>query len=187
MDKQLVVSATAFEELALNDVDGQWELWDGEARQKPSMTAEHNWLMAYLGAQLINQIDLEQFQVRINAGHVTRTTHNYFIPDVAVLPLSLVQPFRGRADVLEAYREPLPLVVEVWSPSTGGYDQRVKLAEYQRRGDAEIWLLHPYERTLTAWRRGPDGTYTETVYRTGSVQPAALPGVSIDLEALFNA
>ena len=183
----MVVSGTAFEELALNDVDGQWELWNGEARQKPSMTFDHNWLMAYLGAQLINQLDLKQFQVRINAGHVTRTVRNYFIPDVFVLPVALGDPFRGRATVLEAYWEPLPLVVEVWSPSTGGHDQRLKLAEYQRRGDAEIWLLHPYERTLTTWRRQPDGGYTEMAYRTGSVQPAALPGVSINLDVLFNA
>jgi Uma2 family endonuclease len=54
---------------------------------------------------------------------------------------------------LEIYDEPLPLVAEVWSPSTGGYDVLAKLPEYRRRGDTEIWLLHPYERTLTAWRR----------------------------------
>ncbi len=35
-----------------------------------------------------------------------------------------------------------------------------------------------------AWRRQPDGTYTETRYTGGSIQPVALPGVSIDLDWL---
>lgn len=60
-----------------------------------------------------------------------------------------------------------------------------KLPEYQRRGDLEIWRIHPSERTLTAWRREPDGSYAESLYRGGTVHPVALPGVSIDLEALF--
>ena len=79
----------------------------------------------------------------------------------------------------------MPLVVEVWSPSTGDYDVETKLQEYQRRGDLEIWRIHPYEQTLTAWRRQPDGSYTETLYRGGRVQPVALPNVTIDLDDLF--
>jgi hypothetical protein len=46
--------------------------------------------------------------------------------------------------------------------------------------------VHPYERTLTSWRRQPDGSYAETVHREGIVKPGALPGVAIDLEMLFN-
>jgi Uma2 family endonuclease len=105
---------------------------------------------------------------------------------VLVVPIALTESLRGRPDVLEVYAEPLPLVVEVWSPSTGSYDVGEKLQQYQRRGDAEIWPIHPYERTLTAWRRQPDGTYTETLYTEGSVQPASLPGVSIALADLFE-
>ena len=92
---------------------------------------------------------------------------------------------RGTRDKLEIFDEPLPLVVEVWSPSTGGYDLDAKLPEYQRRGDAEIWRLHPYERTLTVSRRLPDGGYAETVHTGGVVRPIALPGVAVDLDALF--
>ena len=80
----------------------------------------------------------------------------------------------------------MPLVVEVWSPSTGDYDVEEKLREYQRRGDLEIWRIHPYERTLTRWQRQPDGSYQESLIRTGSVHPAALPAVSIELDSLFG-
>ena len=87
---------------------------------------------------------------------------------------------------VEIYTDPLPLVAEIWSQSTGNYDVTEKLAAYQRRGDLEIWRIHPYDRTLTAWRRQDDGAYTETLYRGGSVRPAFLPDVSIDLDTLFT-
>jgi Uma2 family endonuclease len=83
--------------------------------------------------------------------------------------------------------DPLPLVVEVWSPSTGGYDVDAKLPIYQQRGDLEIWRIHPFERTVTAWRRQANGSYTETIYREGILAPVALPGVSITLDELFDA
>ena len=62
-----------------------------------------------------------------------------------------------------------------------------KRRQYQPRGDLEIWHIHSYQRTLTAWRRQSDGTYAEAVYRQGAVRPVALPGVTIDLTALFAA
>ncbi|MFL5448361.1 MAG: Uma2 family endonuclease, partial [Gemmatimonadales bacterium] len=71
------------------------------------------------------------------------------------------------------------------APSTGRYDINEKLPDYQQRGDLEIWYVHPYERTLTAWRRRPDGTCAESVYRGGIVIPESLPGLAIELEALF--
>ena len=77
------------------------------------------------------------------------------------------------------------MVVEVWSPSTGGYDVDAKLPEYQRRGDLEIWRLHPYERTQTVWRRRADGSCDESAYHGGTIEPLGLPGVTIDLDALF--
>jgi Uma2 family endonuclease len=100
---------------------------------------------------------------------------------VLVLPAEL---FQAQAS-FETYSAPLPLVIEVWSPSTGGFDVGTKLANYQRRGDLEIWRIHPRERTLTAWRRQPDGTYEVTVYRRGIVRPEFLPNVAIDLDALL--
>jgi len=75
----------------------------------------------------------------------------------------------------------------VWSPSTGEYDVHVKLREYQLCGDAEIWLIHPYDQTLTAWRLQPDGSYGMTIYREGVVTPVALPDVRIDVATLFEA
>lgn len=136
---------------------------------------------------LLSQIDHRAFDVVIDQARVRRSATRYYIPDLFVVPMHLVQ--QGLADharELEAYREPLPLVVEVWSPSTGSYDVDSKLPQYMERGDLEIWRIHPYERTLIAWRRQPDGSYTETQYTEGTVQPVALPGVAIELNSLFE-
>lgn len=179
------VSESIYVQLALED-PGQWELHCGQLRRKPSMTAEHNYVASELFVRLRQQLDRNRFDARLSMGHVRRSAENYYIPDVYVIPVELVRPLRGRRDVLEAYDAPLPLVVEVWSPSTGEYDVDEKLPEYQRRGDLEIWRIHPFDRTLTAWRRQPDGSYTESHHKGGRVQPSALPGVTIDLDTLFD-
>lgn len=179
------VSEAAFRKLALEEPDEQWELHCGTPRRKPAMTAQHNRTMTRLAGWLFQQLDQRQFDVRCNSGHVRQSAERYYIPDVAVIPVALVLPQLDQR-ALEVYDGPLPLVVEIWSPSTGDYDIEEKLVEYQRRGDLEIWRIHPYERTLTAWRRQADGSYAETTYRGGTVSPVALPGVTIDLDTLFE-
>ena len=180
------MSDEAFERLALDEPDGQWELYCGVPRRKPGMTFEHNAVTGAIHVMLANQLDRREFQVRSSIGHLRRPSRSYIIPDVFVIPRAAFEPKRGHPDQLESYTEPLPLVVEVWSRSTGGFDLADKLAEYRRRGDAEIWLIHPYERTLTAWRRRPDGSYDETLITGGAVRTVALPGVVIELDALFE-
>lgn len=179
------VSEKTFRLLALEDPEGHWELHCGFPHRKPGMTFEHNEAGEDLAFALRRQLDHTRFRVRHNAGHVRISSQNYYIPDVFVFPVELAGPLRGQR-TLEFYDGPLPLVVEIWSRSTGDYDVATKLREYQRRGHLEIWRIHPYERTLTAWRRQPDGSYTESLHIGGSVQPIALPNVTIDLDTLFD-
>ena len=180
------VSERTYTAVVLEDPEGNWELHRGRLREKPSMTFRHNADMTYLGAQLIAQLDRRHYEVRINSGHARRLDVTYYIPDVMVFPVEMAAAFKDRDDVLEIYDAPLPLVVEVWSPSTGGYDVDAKLPEYRNRGDLEIWRLHPFERTLTMWRRQPDGSYKESTVRGGNVRLFALPDVVVDLDALWN-
>jgi Uma2 family endonuclease len=179
------VSEADFRQLALEEPDAQWELHCGSLRRKPGMTAQHNRTMTRLAGFLFQQLDPNEYDVRCNSGHVRRSADRYYIPDVAVIPVALVRPQLDQR-TLEVYDDPLPLVVEVWSPSTGDYDVESKLVEYQRRGDVEIWRLHPYERTLITWRRQPDGSYTEAAFTGGTVSPVALRDTNIDLDALFQ-
>jgi Uma2 family endonuclease len=180
---ETTIDDETYERLAL--ADGRpWELWDGALVEKPEMSLQHNDALTELVRQLLPQLPRAEHVVRFNAARLRRPL-TYFVPDLFVVPEN---PDRSRVLAqasLEAYAESALLVVEVWSPSTGRYDIDAKLPEYMARGDREIWRLHPYERTLTVWRRQPDGSYAEVVFLGGIVELAALPGVSIDLDDLF--
>ena len=180
------VSAETYQRVALEDPEGHWELDRGRLREKPGMTFAHNETIHLLTEQLYDQVDLRRFTVRINHGHVRRSDETYYIPDLFVVPRGLRNQDWSQRHVLETYADPLPLVIEVWSPSTGGYDVDAKLPEYRRRGDLEIWRLHPYDRVLTVWRRQADGDYAVLEFRGGVVEPVALPGVRIDLDVVFD-
>lgn len=184
LTKTEYVSEATYRRLALGDP--QLELYRGQLREKPGMSVAHGRAMHRLLGQLFTQLDSNSYVLRTQHARLRISSDTYYVPDIAVIPAVIEQALFADPRSLDAYPEPLPLVVEIWSPSTGDYDVNEKLADYQRRGDLEIWYVHPYERTLTAWRRGPDGAYAEAIYRDGIVQPAALPGVTIDLTTLFE-
>lgn len=175
-----------YRRLALGDPQGQLELFRGQLREKPWTSVAHGRVMHLLLAQLYSQLDPRIYALRTRHARLRLSSHTYYVPDIAIIPAQIEQALYENPRALDAYPEPLPLVVEIWSPSTGDDDVNEKLADDQRRGDAEIWRVHPYERTLTAWRRQPDGAYVETIYRDGLVHPQSLPGVVIDLARLFE-
>ena len=180
------MSSAEYLQFALEHDDQSWELHEGRPRTKPTMTWDHNDVAFTLGFLLGEQIDWGEFRVRVNASRVYRPEATYYIPDVLVVPVELGESLRGRSDTLESFTEALPLVVEVWSPSTGDYDTNEKLPTYQARGDLETWRIHPYDRTITAWRRQPDGSYEATPHHEGLLPVSSLSGVSIDLAKLFQ-
>lgn len=175
------ISFETYQRVALEDPEGKWELDCGRLREKPPMTMKHGLTARRLQGMLTDQLGWADWS--IGETRLRISTGTYYVPDVTVLPMSTVGTLEG--DQFEVYSQPVPLVVEVWSPSTGDYDVDTKFPEYRLRGDLEIWRLHPYERTLTTWRRQPDGTYQKELLRGGTVNPIALPGVSINLDELF--
>lgn len=178
------ISEAEYEQIVLAEPIEKWELVDGRLREKPGMSWDHGEIVGRLNQILRNQLDNRRFRV-LSETRVRRSAGTIFVPDLIVVPAEYGRDFAGRPGVLAIISQPLPLVVEVWSLSTGDYGVDTKFPEYQRRGDQEIWRIHPYEKTLTAWRRLPDGTYDEAVYREGAVTPMALPGVAIHLDDLF--
>jgi Uma2 family endonuclease len=149
---------------------GQWELVRGELREKPGMSVEHRVVIMRLLELLLGQLDRRDYRLSTTHARLRRSADTYYIPDLAVIHAALERALLQHPGSLDAYSEPLPLVVEVWSPSTRRHDINDKLRDYQQRGDLEILYIHPYDLTLTAWRRQSDGTYTETVYRQGIVR-----------------
>jgi Uma2 family endonuclease len=184
----MVATELDFERFALDHPERKWEHHRGQLREKPPMVSGHRRAQRKLTYQLIHQLDEEEFfVVVVDAGHVARRTSSYYIPDLFVVPADQLATVERQPRVFEVFRDPLPLIVEVWSPSTGAYDIDEKIPEYLARGDLEIWRLHPFARTLKAWRRREDGGYDEVEFSGGPVELHALPGVTVNLDALFVA
>ncbi|MBA2754700.1 MAG: Uma2 family endonuclease [Chloroflexia bacterium] len=186
MNRVGLVSPEAYERVALNDPEGNWELFDGSLQEKPGMWRAHNYVAFELSFVLRGALDPTVYEVRSNAGRLRVSAERYYIPDVIVIPRSLTVGLAGRSDALDLYADPLPFVAEVWSPSTGPYDVKAKLRGYQERGDAEIWYIQPFDKTITIWRRQPDGSYLETSPAIGPIEIVSLPGVTVDLAALLD-
>ena len=180
------VTEATFEAIVLEDGDGTWELHCGRLREKPPMSFAHNESARDLAYQLVRQLSPNEYRVFQNDGHLRAPNGATYVPDVAVVQRSLMARFRDRPESYEVYDEAVPFVAEAWSPKTGTYDIETKFPAYRLRGDAEIWRVHPFHRTVTIWRRQPDGSYEESHYREGIVRPIALPGVEIDLAVLFD-
>src|SRR5205823_181196 len=104
------VSEHTFLQVALEEPN-QWELHCGQLVRKPAMSAEHNHVEMELTRQLLQQLPKMDFEVRSGMGHLRRTSESYYIPDVFVVSTRDVRKLRGRSDTLEAYGNPLPLVV----------------------------------------------------------------------------
>jgi Uma2 family endonuclease len=179
------ITQETYRALTLEDPDHQWELFRGKLMEKPSMSVSHNRTMARLAHQLSAQLDIERFEVRTNTGRLRYTDETYFIPDVHIVPVALMAEPNESSEALEVLTASMPFVAEVWSPSTGGYDVDRKIPEYQRRGDSEIWRLHPYERSVTMFRRRDDGSYVESVVTSETVLLLEFPNVVVDVDELF--
>lgn len=180
-----LVSEEEYRRLALDDESGKLELFRGQLREKPWMSARHGRSTIDLVAQLLAQLDRRRYRVSLGQARLRVWADTYYIPDVVVLTAEMERKVDEDSPTLDAHVDPAPLVVEIWSPSTGTSDIDRKIPGYRQRGDLEIWRIHPIERTLTIWQRQPDGSYTVEMIRGGIVEPASLPGVTIDFDALF--
>ncbi len=183
----MAVSEATYKQLALEDRHGHWELHSGRLVRKPGMTAWHAEALERLHRRVALQLPESEYAVRADAVRLRRSEGSYYVPDVTVVLRAYVRDLiEHHPTELEVYERPVPFVAEVWSPSTGQYDVNTKIPGYRQRGDAEIWRLHPLEHTVTIWRRQPDGTYSESVVTGGTVELAALPGVRITIDELFE-
>lgn len=181
----MVISRATFEAVVLEESDRTWELHRGRLREKPPTSFGHNMSCRNLVLQLWDQVDRDEHHVRSGAGYLHSFDGGCFLPDVAVIPVALMSRFRRNPTAFEIYTKPIPFVAEAWLPKSVSYDFDVKFPSYRLRGDAEVWRLHPFERTLTIWRRQPDGSYVESRHDGGTVHLQALPWVTIDVDALF--
>jgi Uma2 family endonuclease len=178
------MSEQTYIEFVGSGAEGQWELHDGRLVEKPGMSWKHGQIPAFLAYLLLSQIDLARYRV-VTELRVRRPGGTVYLPDLMVVPAAYGAGI-AHEPALAVFSDPVLLVVEVWSPSTGGYDVDAKIPVYQQRGDLEIWRIHPYERTLTRWVRRPDGAYDVSVHQNGTISLVADSSIAVDLDRLFT-
>ncbi len=181
------VSEATYERLALEDDDTTWEYVCGHLREKPPMTQAHERVGWWIAHTIQNQVNASEYECRADSSRTRRSGATYFVPDAMVIPVAYFAKTQGTRR-LDAYDDPLPFVAEVWSPSTAQYDVDTKFEEYRLRGDLEIWRVHPYDRTVLAWRRQEDGSYSQTSYlfEDGEAPVLSLPGVVVKFAEIFR-
>ncbi|MFN0146953.1 MAG: Uma2 family endonuclease [Dehalococcoidia bacterium] len=180
------VSEATYRQLTAEDFpEVQWELVCGRLKEKPGMTMRHNTLNVGICHQLDAQVDPALYLASYNSARLRLPSGDHYIPDVVVFPVTAMEG-RWEESGVETYFDPVPLVIEVWAPSTGAYDAREKVAGYRQRGDVEIWLIDLPRLEVRASIRQADGSYTEVVHKLGKVPVSSLD-IVIDMDAAFRA
>ena len=103
-------------------------------------------------------IQLDQRLCRVNVNGGARLSTQLLHPDVVVIPLQTRRHSKKSTGV-QCLRRPLPLVVEVWSP-TGRTTLRRSCRAIGSVGDAEIWFIHSL-RDIDRLAETADGSYAE--------------------------
>jgi len=184
------LTEATYERVALEDREGGWELYSGRLRSRSSGTSGHNEAVIDLGYAIMRQIDHSAVDVRVNTGRLRWREDpyhvSYLVPDVFVFPHTFSARWEDDPYALEVYNDPVPFVADVWEAPETGYDVEHKMGIYRQRGDAEIWLTHPFERWVSVWHRRADGSYEHARHTGGIVPLHALRGVQIDLDLLLE-
>ncbi len=80
---------------------------------------------------------------------------------------------------------PADLVIEIASETDPGFDRREKLPRYLAAEIPEIWLIDPFETSLLAEVRTPEGYSTRRI-ASGRLESKAVPGFWIDADWLWQ-
>lgn len=168
------------------------ELIDGTAyvKEPPAPSPVHQGIVAELCRQAGNALEdspsrvfIAPFDVRLpkpnEQGDEVEEVNTVVQPDVLIICDRRKTDSRG-------IRGAPDWIAEVLSPSTAGYDQIVKLPAYERAGVAEVWLIHPIDRTVAIYRL-EEGRYGRpTILELeGQTQISAVPAVTIDWDRVL--
>ncbi|MDE2785950.1 MAG: Uma2 family endonuclease [Chloroflexota bacterium] len=173
---------TLAEYLAL-EIDGLWELVDGELCEMPPPNLDHQRLVGFLYRMLCTYLDgtTPSLGEALWGVGVALSESRMLIPD-------LVFVRAGREDIQQAnYLDGVPdLVVEALSTDRQR-DLALKRAWYAEAGVPEYWILDPVNDTLTVLELS-GGEYTERAVlgHGDTLTTLTIPGFELPLEHLFG-
>lgn len=167
-------------EVGLLAPDARVELIEGEIIEMTPIGREHMSVVDQLTELFVRAVG-ESAIVRVQ-GSVRLGSMSEPEPDLVLL--------RRRADFYRNQFASAPdvlLIVEV-SDTTLRYDRDIKVPLYARHGVPEAWIVDLPNERLLVYGEPNDGTYQRqnVVERPALVSVAALPGLEVDLSAIFG-
>ncbi len=173
---------TVADYMALPD-DQRYELLDGELILAPSPTSRHQFIQIYLAHVLF------QFVEERGLGWVVGAPLDVVMSDRNVAQPDLLFVSHRRASIVTRpnIQGAPDLAVEILSPSTARRDRGQKLDIYARYGVAEYWIVDPETETVEIHVLRGDTLDLQATYRRGqTLESPILPGLTIELEQIFN-
>ena len=166
--------------LALPDDGKRYEIVDGELIEMASPEGIHQHLIGLLyliirpwvAQRGLGDVFIAPLDVRLSP-------HVIVQPDLIYLSAARFGRFRGRP--VDGAPD---LVIEVLSPSNRDYDERTKAGLYARHRVPEYWTVDAIETDIRA-RTLRAGRYDLLPQEGGILRSAVLPGLELDVAALF--
>jgi Uma2 family endonuclease len=161
-----ITQLTAEEFLNLPDTPGKQELLDGELISLPLAKHSHSEIAREFEHLLRSAIDGSSVW-RLAAYQLRR---GWLIPDVSVTWPD--QP------VSEWFQGSPMIAIEIVSPGNTAWEIDRKVSAYLQEGAAEVWVVYPATRSMTAFRKDETLRVTD-VYRCERI------GVTVKLDELL--
>lgn len=135
----------------------------------------HGILIFFVSARQLGVLFSEPFQMKTGPELPGRSPDLFFVASQNL----------GR--VKELYLDgPADLVVEIVSPDSRARDTVEKLAEYERGGVREYWLIDPFLREATFLVLGEEGRYRVATVEEGVFRSEVLAGLWLRVEWLWQ-
>jgi Uma2 family endonuclease len=159
----------------------RFELIEGELFVTPAPALRHQDILGNLYVPMRQAVqDPGLGRVYLAPVDVRLAEHTIVQPDLVVV-------LGDRSRILGQLRiDGAPsLIVEIASPSTSTRDLGIKRDLYARHGVPEYWFTDTDARTMTIFSNPRDGRYHGETVATDVAVSVTIPGVSVDLAALF--
>lgn len=160
----------------------RYELVDGVVIMSPGASFPHQRISLQIAASILEYLQRnpvgEVFEnVDVYLGLGPHGADLVYRPDIIFLRTDQVTRRMTR------FQGPPPLVVEIVSESSKRYDRETKMADYERCGVTEFWLIDP-DRKGAWFYQGVGGRFREIAVEGDTFRSLVLPGFELSLKQL---
>ncbi|HEX7183943.1 MAG TPA: Uma2 family endonuclease [Thermoanaerobaculia bacterium] len=161
---------------ALAGEDGDWEYLDGRLVMSPASDL-HEDLFRFLMTLLSVVVDARGAGVVRGSRYPMRLDERWS-PEPDLL---FVREERRHLLAAQRLEGPADFVIEIASESDPQFEIREKIPRYLQAAVPEIWLVHPFDRTVYLWIDGQARSLS-----SGRLESKVVPGFWIEVDWLWQ-